>query len=341
MKTTSWKYENGKLKCNSIIIDEDNIVIKVLYSCICGTDIHNIEKFAKEADGLYLGHEFIGEIINSDSKSQLKIGDRVIVNPGVNCGKCVYCKQGFDTYCINRKTYGMSSTSDMLGGFSTFLALNNDAKLHILPPNINLRNAVLVEPISVVLKALNILSNHTKISKKKIAIVGLGPIGIITNLLLKKFNPNKIVSFEVEKFRIDKSIELFNIDAMEVSSHYFHESNKFDIVIDCSGTESGWNICFDIIKKGGILMEIGQFVSGNKLYFDPSVICRKDLVVLGSSLGDDVYYSDALSVINEFNNELSALITHEFKFNELNDAFEKAIEKKCFKVVINNENRGV
>ena len=338
MKTTSWKYEDGKLKCDSITIDESSIIIKVLYSCICGTDIHNIEKFAREeVDGVYLGHEFIGEIINSDSKSKLKMGDKVIVNPGVNCGKCVYCKQGYDTYCLNRKTYGMSSSSDMLGGFSKFLKLNNDTKLHVLPPNVNLRNAVLIEPISVVLKALNILSNNTKISEKKIAIVGLGPIGIITNLLLKKFKPQKIVSFEIEKFRIDKSIEFFNIDAMEVSSAFFHEKNKFDIVIDCSGTVSGWNTCFDVIKKGGVLMEIGQFVSGNKLYFDPSVICKKDLKVLGSSLGDDIYYSDALSIINEFDNELNMLITHEFKFNELNDAFENAIEKTCFKVVINNE----
>lgn len=335
---TTWRFKEGNFDLEKNDIKKSETIIKVLYSCICGTDIHNIEKMIRQnnKNSIYLGHELVGEIVCKEDSDDFSIGDIVVVNPGINCNECFYCKEGKDTYCNNRRTYGMSTSSELLGGFSKYIPIYKNTKLHKIPENISAKSAVLIEPIAVIVKAIERFKKNVSDINSKIAIVGLGPIGVITKIVLDYNGYGNIDLFECNKKRIEIIKKLYGFVSSDLSDKaVFTEEHKFDVVFDCSGTESGWKNSVDLAKKGGTIIEIGQFVS-NDINFDLSVICKKDLRIVGSSLAGNEHYISAFNLLSNKSLGLEKLITDEFDFELLDKAVEKAKSKNCLKVIIKN-----
>ena len=131
-------------------VNFDEILVRVMYAGVCGTDIHSFlgeNRFIKNYP-IVLGHEFIGEIIKlGNKKSRFKIGDIVTSEPFYVCNKCEYCKRGDYNLCENLVF--------MEGAFSYYVIVKEQMTYKI-PKNIDLPHAVFIEPLSVALHAMKI-----------------------------------------------------------------------------------------------------------------------------------------------------------------------------------------
>lgn len=337
VKTKSWILnEYNKFELSEIEFESyGQLVINVLLSSICGTDLHIIEKKDHLSRPLSLGHEFIGEVISHND--QYHIGDRVIVAPGVPCGECYYCKEyGVGNWCTNRKShgiYGLNSSQPILGGFTTQIALADGIKTYKIPPKMSNEIAVLTEPLTVAIRALDRAIHSLRSHKDKdIAIVGLGPIGTLTAILAKIHGYN-VVGIDKEPYRVNYVAREFGI-----SSYCLRNNNiesKFDVVIECTGYPDALCTCFQLLRRGGRLVIAGHFYSNGKVGIDPCDICRNDWEIYGTVLGDEFSYMTAINLLCTPVVPWNKVISNFYDFSDTPAAFEMASKRSCMKVTIN------
>ena len=130
------------------------LVVKVAYCGICGTDLHSTREgaFAAECDSK-LGHEFSGHVVEvgSEIKGQWQVGDRVTAQPFIGCGRCASCVTGRPFECAQVKLTGMDSP----GGFAEFVKTGSSETLR-LPDGLSMQSAALIEPLAVGLHAVRV-----------------------------------------------------------------------------------------------------------------------------------------------------------------------------------------
>lgn len=135
MKALCW-HGKGDVRVDNvpdpILMNAHDVILKITSTAICGSDLHLLNGVVPTMEsGDILGHEFMGEVVEAGSKSNLKVGDRVVVPFTISCGECFFCKKGLFSLCdvsnpnaeIARKKMGQSPAgifgySHMLGGFS-------------------------------------------------------------------------------------------------------------------------------------------------------------------------------------------------------------------------------
>lgn len=163
-------------------IKENEVLIRVKSSGICGSDLHAYRghhPFRKPP--VILGHEVSGVVEElGKAVDNIKVGDRVTVEPQLGCGECVYCLEGKYNLCINRRAPGIGS---WMGSFSEYFVPPYKV-VYKLPDTVNYDRGALIEPLAVGVHAVrnaNIQLGDT------IAILGAGTIGLM-NLVVSKKN---------------------------------------------------------------------------------------------------------------------------------------------------------
>lgn len=174
----------------------DGAFLEVRAAGICGSDIHIYEwgpysSYAKAVftspKGRILGHENTAVIreISPSVVTNLTVGDRVLVDPHVLCGKCYYCRTGQEYLCSERKTIGIQ----LDGGMAEYLVARVD-QLFKLPVNLSFEEGVILEPMAVAYHAVHKANMDESTS---VAILGPGPIGLCTLLAAKLQGAEKIL----------------------------------------------------------------------------------------------------------------------------------------------------
>src|SRR3954462_3857486 len=155
---------------------------------ICGSDMHYF-RHARTRDfvvrsPLVLGHEISGEVVEiSGSAANLKLGDRVAVNPSRWCGHCVACREGRPNLCENVYFMGSAATTlHMRGGFPTYSAAI-PAQCAKIPDHVSYQAAALAEPLAVCLHAV---ARAGDVTGKRAVLFGAGPIGLLTMLAAQR-----------------------------------------------------------------------------------------------------------------------------------------------------------
>ena len=155
-------------------INHDEVLIKVYYTGICGTDIHIFtDQFPLYYPPVILGHEFSGEIVKLGEKvTSWKTGDRVVAEcQSLVCGKCRFCRTGHPEACLFKRSPGWGIN----GSFADYIKMP-DWLLHKIPDNVSYKEAALTEPAAVSSQALY---SRAKVSAGDFVVVlGTGPIGI-------------------------------------------------------------------------------------------------------------------------------------------------------------------
>src|SRR5699024_8733063 len=186
------------------IPEKDEVVIKVSYAGICGTDL-------KIADGSYhsyraplvMGHEFSGVVseVGKDVDG-LNLGDKVVARTIISsCEVCKMCTNGRENLCKDKQRIGF----DQDGVFATYVVVNQE-QIHQLPSTIHLKTAVLMEPLAVVMHALR----NVEIQPLDVVFIsGPGPIGLLAALLCKAKGAEVIISgLARDYYRLSAAIEL-------------------------------------------------------------------------------------------------------------------------------------
>ena len=234
-------------------IKNDEILLKIKVSALCGTDLHIMQGPLSEKryqDEIILGHSFSGIIEKMGRKTKgFKKGDRIFISDFVWCGKCQNCLSGKENICDDRYVFGMEKP----GSNAEYISVPARVCFH-LSKSINFdQGSLICDVLALVCHAVK----KANLSKNDhILIIGAGPIGLCLGLLLKSYGFKNFSVIEKVKERRSVGEKALGMKIYAVNK--FEKSvDEFEAVFDVSGDKRALELGFKILKRGGKLVMIG------------------------------------------------------------------------------------
>lgn len=296
-------------------------LIRVTLAGICNTD-YEITKGYMGYVGV-LGHEFVGvvEEVNSDKTEDKQwIGKRVVAEISWGCddSNCEWCAKKNYRHCPNRHTIGIWKKD---GCMAEYITLPTNILFEV-PENVTDEQAVFVEPLAAACEILEQL--HIE-PTSKILVLGDGKLGLTTALTLNAHNLDVIlVGKHQNKLNIAK--------AQGVKTQLLNEldtNNQFDIVVEATGSASGFETSMALTKPRGVLVLKSTVASGKELNLAPIVI--NEITVLGSRCGQ---FGPALRLLENKRIDFTPFISATYPIEQALEAFEANKSKETLKVLI-------
>lgn len=302
-------------------VKDNEVLIEVKAIGICGSDIHTykgVHPFVKKYP-LIQGHEFSGVITKvGRSIVNLKIGQKVTVEPSLVCGKCFNCISNRYNICENLKVMGFQTDGAMRNYFAV-----PEYKVIPLLENVNYNQGAMIEPLAV---AVHSIKRTGKVNGKNILVLGAGTIGILTGAVAKCFGAKKVIITDVSDFRLEYAKKI-NIDHLvnvkkenlkDKINKYFGKQSA-NIIFECVGVADTINQAINISRKGTKIIVAGVFSS--KVEIDAGLIQDKELELIGTLMYQKEDFKNAINLIHRKKIDPSLLITHKFSFEKLPDAY--------------------
>ncbi len=273
MKAARW-YAPKDLRVEQVdaptITDADDVIIKVKYCGICGTDLHEYRGPAKsipvdkphpltghKAPGI-MGHEISGVVTEVGSNvTNVKPGDRVCVMPLHRCGKCYFCQRGLYQLCVMQAGTGLQY---YWGGFAEYVKLHS-YNVFKIPDSMSFRTAGVVELTAIAVYAMqrgNVRPGDT------VFISGGGPSGVLHMMAAFAYGAKAVYMAEVMEGRRSRLVqfgatEAFDPTACDIEKEIRDRTDGLgvDVAIDCSGSQGGMDSCFNVLRKRGMYVQSG------------------------------------------------------------------------------------
>jgi len=332
--------EGGEVRLEEVeipqIIRNDQILIEVKASGICGTDLKIMEGGHPASDNIILGHEFVGVVKElGDDISDLKVGDKIVVDPNEKCGYCINCRRGYSNLC-EYMALGTTFGIFQHGGFAEYCVIPRSTVFK-LPDKIDMNAAALVEPLSCAVHCHNIADVK---ESDNVVIMGAGPMGLIIESVIRKHPIKRLISVELNEFRIQKAFELgadyvVNPEKQDIKKEIMKLTNDegADVIIDAVGISATFENALKIWAPGARLVCFGQdFRAEAKIM--PNDIVRYQRKIIGSYIGYAKDFLDAIELIANGIIDVNKIITHKIPLDELiSTGFKLMKERKCVKVI--------
>ncbi len=297
-------YDNGLNYVEDYNLPEigpNESLVKILISSICNTDKEVLKGYRPDFKGV-LGHEFVGEVVQSNDKNL--IGKRVVGEINENCGECLYCKTLRPSHCDNRKVVGMNNHD---GAFAEYMKMRTDL-LHLVPDEVATEVAVFTEPLAA---ALEILDQVHIQPSTNVAILGDGRLS---------FMIGQVVSLTGADLTVIGRHE----DKLKAFEPFAKTSKKtdqtFEIVIDATGSPTGLEDARKLVRKKGTIVIKSTYAGSIDINMSDFVV--NEITLVGSRCGP---FEPALELLSR------GLISFpDIDLYELKD-FEKAFNSRAFK----------
>jgi len=321
-------------------ITSDNVLVKVCYCGICGTDQ---DLFSGECsfseDGLVtypvrLGHEWSGIVeAVGNNVSEFKKGDKVVGDNAITCGSCLACKNGDFPNCEHMLNVG---TIDPVydGAFSEYYIIPKH-HLHKIPDGISLKAASLAEPLSVAyggIKRMNITE------KSVIAVIGTGCIGMAAVVLAKCCGAKEVIMIgkNPKKLEVAKALGASVINTRECDPtdmvYKITNGKGADFVLECSGAKETFKQAIEMAAFRGVIALIG-FYDNKENEVDIDAIVSKALHMFGV-MGEFDNMSGALKILEKHRPDMSPIITHELPFDDCMEGFIRKNYPDAIKIAV-------
>lgn len=310
---------------------EGAVKINVKYCGICGSDIGIfLGKHPRAKAPLILGHEFIGIVATDGEK--FKKGDRVTAFPLLSCGHCLACRTGNMHVCNTLGLIGI----DVDGGVCESLYVDEDV-LFKIPAGVSDRAAVTIEPLAVILRAIH----QAKFQAAENAVViGAGPIGIITGIVLLHIGASKVFISDVSKKRLDLAKEL-GLTPVDVSKENLNEivkaatnSEGCDVLFECSGSETAALEMTEITRVSGRICMVAVHKQPHKV--DLRQINFKEQLLVGTRVYTKEEFGKAVEFCKVLEKDLEKVVTHIVPLSDSEKVFDMIADESLgtVKVVI-------
>lgn len=262
----------------------DEALIKVMACGICGTDVHIFngdEGAAATPPGTVLGHEFAGIVTEvGENVKNIKIGDRVCIDPNKMCGSCRYCRDAKGHFCEHM--IGIGTTVN--GGFEQFCAVP-ESQIYKIADTTSFAEAAMAEPVACCLHGIDLCDIKTDDS---VMIIGCGMIGLIMIQLAKTAGAARVIAIETDEGKFDKAKELgadFCINPIKEDSAQALEKNgitNVTKVIECVGKAQTMEQAVSLAGKKATVMFFGLTAPDDTIKIKPFEIFKKDLEIKAS-----------------------------------------------------------
>lgn len=295
MKAAMW-YGKNDVRVEDIsepMVVSGSVKIKVKWCGICGSDLHEYlggpifipvgqpHPLSGETAPVVLGHEFSGEVVElGEGVSKFKIGDRVIVEPIVACGKCDACREGKYNLCSTLGFHGLCGGG---GGFAEYTVFPAEF-VHKIPDEMTYEKAALVEPMAVALHSIRMAKFMTGDTA---LVLGSGPIGLATIECLKAAGAKLIVVLQRKSVRQEYAKRAgadVVLDPNEVN--IVEEVKKLtggigvDASFETTGAKIGFDIGLDSLKFEGTMVITS--IWEKETSFNPNALVFSEKKIVGT-----------------------------------------------------------
>jgi (R,R)-butanediol dehydrogenase / meso-butanediol dehydrogenase / diacetyl reductase len=230
--------------------------VAVAFCGICGSDLH-LRHSPAVAAGSVMGHEFSGTVSELGAAVEgVSIDDRVAVYPFVACGECPNCRRGDLHVCLNAAVTGLGLGMNP-GGYAESVVV--DASMLVpLPDGLSMEHGALVEPLAVGLHGIDL--GEAK-AGDACAVIGAGPIGVVTALGLKARGIDRVVVVEKNERRQERMRSL-GIDAVGLDDVHMRVVAALggeppDVVFECAGNPAAPQLAAELVRSKGIVVLLG------------------------------------------------------------------------------------
>jgi L-iditol 2-dehydrogenase len=298
---------------------------------ICGSDMH-LYKEGRIGDSVLekpvvLGHEAAAQVVAvGPGVERPRPGDRVIIEPGLACGQCRFCRIGRYNLCPNVRFLGIPPTDGLMAGLARVPA----RWVYPLPDSMSDAEGAMIEPFAVGLQAVEEADVRPG---QTVVILGAGPIGLMILQAARVRGAGVIVSIDLAERPLEMARRLGatltvnprQADALAVVRDLTNGDGA-DVVIEAVGATPTIRQAFDLVRRGGTVTLVG-IASEPTIPISTNRIVRSGLQVR-SSFRYAHQHPVAIALATAGRVDLLAPITHRFEFDRAPDAFRYVEQHK-------------
>lgn len=315
------------------------VLITIGAGGICGSDLHYYHHGGfgtiRVREPIILGHEVAGTVkALGAGVSNLKIGDKVALNPSLACGNCQYCDQGLHHHCLDMLFFGSAMRMPHVQGAFREAMVVKAQQCIPLADHVSLAEGACAEPLAVCTHARNQAGN---LNAKKILITGAGPIGALCVALAKDADATEIVVTDLEDATLKIAQQMGATKIINVAktpdaiTEYTKNKGHFDVVFECSGAPIALTTAIDCVCPQGVIVQVGI---GGETNIPLNVLVTKEIELKGT-FRFDAEYDEAVKLINNGDINVKPIITGRYKLEDAVAAFDAAGDRsRSVKVIL-------
>lgn len=316
-------------------IAEDEMLLKVMASGICGSDVTEWYRVPKAPR--VLGHEATGVIEKIGSKvTKHKVGDRVFVSHHVPCNKCRYCLKGHHTACETLHT-----TNYYPGGFAQYIRvprINVESGVYKLPADMSFEEGTFIEPLACVVRGQRLAAVQ---EDDALLIIGSGVSGILHAQLAKRKGLKRVMVADVNPYRLELAKKFgadYAVDAKEDLPQKIREINDgrlADKVVVCTGATQAALTSLNCVDKGGTILFFAVPEPAVKVPVPINQFWRNEITIKTSYGAAPSDLAESLAVLAEGKLNVEDMITHRLSLRQAAEGFRLMAEAgESLKVII-------
>ncbi len=309
------------------------VLLKVLMTGVCGTDLHLHAGEFSPTYPLTPGHEMVGEVAElGTGVTTLRVGQRVTVDNARGCGTCADCRRGMAVACPHTRAQGVNAQ----GGFAEYVAA--DAGQCYPADDLSVEQAVFAEPLACVVHGVDAIGMRPG---AQALVFGAGPTGLLLAQLLRATGAASVTVAAPTQFKLDVAerlgLGILCVDrgAPEATTEELSRrvGEGYDVVADASGQVSVLGQAMQLVRDAGTIVVYGMADESARWEVSPYEIFRREIRIQGSFAQSNEFdktmrwlRSDAVGT--------EGMITHRFSLDEYAEALAATRSRECLKAVI-------
>ncbi|MEN2360641.1 zinc-dependent alcohol dehydrogenase family protein [Levilactobacillus brevis] len=301
-------------------VKDDEVLVNTAYAGICGTDRALYAGLPGSADAvppIVLGHENSGIVAAiGRNVTNVKVGDRVTVDPNIYCGECEYCRTDRPELCDNLSAVGVTRDGGLEESFTAPASV-----VYPIPDSVSLKAAATVEPISCAVHGVKLLDLTPY---QKALVIGDGFMGQLFVQLLQAYGVHQVdfagivdekLAFNKEKFGVTNT---YNTTRDSVPADY-------DVVIEAVGLPQTQEQAVEATKKGAQVLMFGVGKPNQTFSMNTYEVYQKQLKIQGAFI-NPYAFEDAIALLASGQLDVESLISHEVSLEQVEDVLNGKVE---------------
>lgn len=320
-----------------------DVIVKVLLSAICGSDLHVYHEREIGLDyGTVMGHEFVGEIVEVGKEvKSFSEGDIVFSPFTTNCGECFFCRKGLTARCSQGQLFGwVENGVGLHGGQAEYVRVPlADSTLLRLPEDVSQEEGLLLGDI---FSTGYFCADMAEISLDgTYTVVGCGPVGLLAILGALESGAENIYAIDSipERLELARSFGANPINYQHDNPvemlREVTDGRGADAILEVVGSALAARLAFDLVRPGGIISTVGVHTE-KVIAFSPVEAYNKNITYKIGRCSARHYMERLLPVVRAKKYDLTAVITHRLPLSEGvrgYEIFDKKVDS-CIKVVL-------
>jgi L-idonate 5-dehydrogenase len=321
-------------------IASGQVRVRIRTGGICGSDLHYYQHGGFGAiriqQPMVLGHEVAGVIEElAPGVANLKVGDRIAVNPSHPCGLCRFCQLGLQNHCLDMRYFGSAMRMPHVQGAFRQEIVIGAAQAYKLADGVSDAEGAMAEPLAVALHAVN---RAGPLLGRRVLVTGCGPIGAMLIIAARRAGATVVVATDVVDQPLRKALKIGADEAINVAespdalAKFTAEKGYFDVLFEASGNERALRAAFEVLRPRGTIVQVG--LSGTELTLPFNMVVAKEFDMRGAFRFHEEF-GVAVDLINKGLVDLKPLVSATLPYRDAGRAFALAADRtQSMKVIL-------